>query len=173
MAVLVPGKFVYLATPHTGSMSTTTALLEQVPGAQTLGEHHSTRAELGLEDLEGVTTVRNPFDMIATWWLRTDAKWNYESFSDFLRDYDHPTYVRDGRIFYHCEPGVHVLRFERLQEDLDEYLARHGLGPLPLPRINRTVDRDPWPDYYDPECLEIVWERFGKEALEHGYSKPA
>ena len=170
MAVLVPGKFVYLATPHTGSMSTSRGLLAHIPGAVSIGEHHAVLSSLGV-DVTPVTTVRNPYDLIVTWWLRTDAKWTYSSFKGFLREYDHPTYVQDGRIFYHCNPGVEVLRFENLQRELSAFLICKGLEPFALPWINRTVDRKPWGSYYDREGLEIVWERFGQEAARYGYAR--
>ena len=77
--------------------------------------------------------------------------------------------MKDGRILYHCGPGVQNLRFENLQTEFDAFLARHELGPIRLPHINKTEGRKPWPEYFDAEGYAIVNERFGGEIEKFGY----
>ena len=87
MAVIVPGKFIYLATPHTASIATTLTL-HQLDGARTtqLNElkdcdnllprntHHATYQimqtrfpELFQGKEVAITTIRHPCDLIVTW----------------------------------------------------------------------------------------------------------
>lgn len=170
MPVLFSDKFVYLATPHTGSMSVTRTL-KRIEGAEYLGEHHATAEEITppLFQEDQWTTIRNPYDMIATWWLRTYARSKWETFNDFLREWDEPVYIREGRIFFHSGPGVQHLRFENLDEDFHGMLKLYGLDPVPLDHINKTLDRRPWPEYYDAEGYSIVNERWGREIEQYGY----
>jgi hypothetical protein len=81
MAVVLPGSFVYLAHPSTGSTATTTALLK-IEGAfmpldrrKTFGHHATMTQALSVceDQLTGreviFTAVRNPYDAIASWFV--------------------------------------------------------------------------------------------------------
>ena len=98
MAVLLPGKFVYLALPHTATCATMRAIYHGIDGTfvsdvNEVGDvdperrlevqgnrfrtHHSTREELEAlrpELFKGsevsFSTVRHPCDLLVTWWLR-------------------------------------------------------------------------------------------------------
>jgi len=171
MAVLVPGKFLYLATPHTGSRSVAQALCDQIKEAVSLGEHHSTLDQVA-DKLQGerlVTGVRNPYDLFASWWTRTYAASKWPSFHDFVRDWDDPLYIKNGQIFYHWKPGVQILRFEELQKDFDTLLARYKLESIELPHINKTEGRAAWMKFYDAESYALVNKRVRAEIVAFGY----
>ena len=171
VAVLVPGKFLYLATPHTGSVSVARTLLENVEGAASVGSHHATHDDVA-DRLHGerlVTGVRNPYDLVVSWWTRTYAQSRWSSFHDFVREWDEPVHVRNGRMFYHWRPGVQVLRFEELQKDFDTLLRRYKIPAVTLLHHNRSNERRLWSDYHDVESYELVNERFGAEIVEFGY----
>lgn len=199
MAVLFPGKFIYLATPHTASIATTRALAE-IDGAVVSdlnevkdldlkrtfpkGTHHAT-----LEDLRRmrpeyftggeitVTTIRNPYDLLVTWWLRQREnlikKWGHEpTFREYVEKADETTsggpYIRDGRIFW-MDVNKHM-RYERLQKDLNRFLRRHRLPEATLEKTNVTANKEPYKTYYDPETRALAEQRFGEEASHFGYS---
>ena len=171
VAVLVPGKFLYLATPHTGSVSVARTLLENVEDAASVGSHHATHDDVA-DRLHGerlVTGVRNPYDLVVSWWTRTYAQSRWSSFHDFVREWDEPVYVKDGRMFHHWKPGVQVLRFEELQEDFDTLLRRYRLPHVTLLHENRSNHRHPWSECYDAESYALVNERFRAEIVAFGY----
>ena len=84
MAVVLPGSFVYLAHPSTGSTATTTALLK-IEGAfmpldkrRTFGHHASMKQVMSVcgDQFTGAevifTAVRNPYDALASWFVLND-----------------------------------------------------------------------------------------------------
>ena len=193
MAVLIPGKLLYLATPHTASIATIYALA-RLPGARVTqltglegvdhlyATHHADRDDVTFHNqLSGsevvVTTVRNPCDLLVTWWLRQpEAVATYigpeATFEQFVRSVDRVIgvsgpYLADGKIFWHdCD---RVLHYETLQEDLDELLIGLDLPTVLLKKHNVTKNKRPWQDYYTEETLAVVRSRFKEEMELYGY----
>ena len=185
MAALIPGKLLYLRSPHTASVATERAVMMAspddavviVPGHCTVEEirsgtvtsHDGKRRALDL--LTGdellVTTVRNPYEVIVTWWLR--ATRGEGSFAGFIREINRPPQVIDGRIFSRADECVVVMRYESLEGDWKALLSRLGLAFVPIPIENTTKGKAPWETYYDAESFEAVRERFGAEIEQLGY----
>jgi hypothetical protein len=145
-----------------------------------------------------VVGVRNPFDLVLTEYARsreagtTGAAQRWlrrlpgvsEDFSN--RDFErfvvrryrpNALYRRLGRrpmVPVDWTAGAdHVIRFESMQEGLDEALRRVGVTePHPLPHRNPTTsrrDRD-YRTVYTPRAREIVAEAYARELRQHGYS---
>ena len=197
MAVLVPGKFIYLATPHTASIATTEALAQQLDGALASNiskltdldpclprnTHHATCEtvrKLSPELFQGtevaITTIRNPCDLIVTWWLRQrngiSEKMGREiPFEEYVQICDETTsggpYIRDGKIFW--QDFDSYLRYETLQSDLNNFLIGLTLPTVELKPVNVTADKRDWRTYYDDKTIAVVVERFGEEAQQFGY----
>jgi hypothetical protein len=198
MAVLLPGKFIYLATPHTASIATTRALATlkgavvsdineivdlKVDRRFPKGTHHSTRAELRSRQPESfvgvelaVTTIRNPYDLLVTWWLRQkkileEHTGREVTFRRFVETCDEGTlggpYLRGGKIFW--QDADYALRYEKLQDELDSFLDRFRIKPVRLDWTNVTAQKLPWLSYYDEETRTIVRHRFGDEIRSLGY----
>jgi len=168
MAVLIPGWFVYLAHFQTGSRSTRESLLESIDGATVIGRHHAAIGELQ-KHLDGeivVTTVRNPYEATVAQWRSGDQRW---PFREWLPLWDKQR--RGGPLFHHVGPGVRLLRFESLQDDVNELLREKDLGPVELPWIGFTKPPGPWADHYDSESYEIVDQSLGAEILALGYER--
>jgi len=190
MAVLIPGKFLYLATPHTASVATTHALA-QLPEAKTtrLGglekfghlpvAHHATRKDVepyltGTEVV--VTTIRNPHDLVVTWWVRQQGAVKHylgpgATFLDFVKNVDKvigPSgpFLQDGQLFWHDVDRV--LRYENLETDLNSLLVELNLPIVTLELKNVTKDKEHWRSYYDEESFEVVRARFEKELKHFG-----
>jgi len=174
MAVLLPGKFLYLATPRTASTATVLAL--HTLGARTVpGGHHVGLEAVADHGEETVfTAIRNPYDVLVSWYVRMDRTKDFPvSMAHFVRTYEHEDFARGDppSLFYHCAPEVEVLRWETLQDDLDALLTRLGLSPVRLPRDNVTPKKRPWIDYYDAEAFRAVHERFGHDLDAWGYER--
>jgi hypothetical protein len=190
MAIVCPGKFIYLATPHTGSMSMERAL-RKIPGAfsphlpKAFG-HHGTlsdiKKELG-DSLTGtelvVATVRNPYDIAVSWYLRNRGQPRYggreatlaEFLSRFIKVSPTPL-VTDGRIFSLAEKAKVVFRYERLRYDFDSFLRKIPGAPshLQMGRENITPNKKHWSLYYTDEAYSLMNDAFRDDFVKYGYS---
>ena len=173
MAVLLPGKFLYLGTPRCGSSAVHDAL-KNVPEVKLFHQHITVpeikRVHSGLGPELRMATVRNPYDLVVTWWLRARRN-DRVTLLEFVRDFQHRLFERDGRLFYLCTDDVEILRYETLQEDLDRNLAKAGVRPVVLDRVNVTEGKRDWRSYYGPEEIAAVEERFGHEMDRYGYER--
>jgi hypothetical protein len=195
MAVVLPGKFIFLAHPHTASSSMVLAFQDAFPEAFDIRPHH-----MRLEELKGpngktrvqqiskqrtriydsrphknltdypegfltgdeivFTVVRNPYDYFTSRYVRVSAK---EPFASFARNYRGKPYIEKDKIFYHVPDCDNVLRYENLQEELNQLMAELELSEVPLGKHNVTKGKEPWESYYSPEAFAAVNERFGGE----------
>ena len=190
MAVVIPGKLIYLAQQNTGSMAVSAALKELgglyvAPGHVTYEEIKSGQAwiespgaaERGPSPWLGmtgdelpVTTIRNPYDVITTWFVRSKYAGEFEEFVGGVGDRWKSAYVTGHEIAWH--PAARVrMRYETLETDFATMLRGLDLRPVELPRKNVTVGKRPWASYYNQAALDIVNDRFGVEFAAMGYPR--
>lgn len=201
VAVVLPGKFIFLAQPHTGSSAMVLALQDVFPEAFDLRPHHMRLADVrehqgGVRitqisrsreriwderpqkrkpgsdvDPEAVracllgnervfTVIRNPYDFLATCYVRRGRGVPFES---FVRSYRESPYIEDGKLYYHEPDCETVLRWEKLQVQLNKLMRELDLPKIELGQHNITKDKQPWESYYTPKAFETVNKRFGKE----------
>jgi len=182
VAAVCPGKFLYLATPHTASLATVRALttipgcLEVVgPREHEHGQHHATRREIvgDAEVPELVWSVRrNPYDLAVTWYLRhgMNRRRARPSLAEFLAEWNDPPYVVGGRIFWH--EADEWLAYEDLGAEVGRLLAGLGLPTVEIPVYNETPGKGPWQSYWTDDAVEALDAKFGAEARAFGYSSP-
>jgi hypothetical protein len=168
---LLPGRFLYLGNPRTASTTVGKALVRELGAVPQ--QQHATTAEVPTYAGEPrFTTVRNPFDVLVSWYVRMRMDQQGTPFAEFLRTYENRDFVRDGRLFWQCEEGVEVTYYEHLQHDLEETLRRLGVRTVLLrARENATPRKKPWRDYYDDEAVEAANHRFGHVADRWGYER--
>ena len=163
MSVLIPGKLLYLATPRTASVATCEALAT-LPNAIKPRNHHAELddfPEYGGELI--ITTVRNHWDTVATWWLLNLRR---ISLYNFIDQYNHSHYARDNKLFWLHEKVVQrVLKYENLEIDLADVLGQE----IKLPRLNITEGKKHWINHYSREAYEKVWAHFHEEITYYGY----
>lgn len=200
MAILHPGRFLFLCTPHTASVSTTRALAD-IEGAWELDYKHigvpeiragdfrkilmrnNGKSEVIFKQAPGVatesyhlrpdvytgeeivfSTVRNPYDLIATWWALD--QYGYPSLAEFV---DGVNEERFNNLDYLVKQGSRFIRYERLNEDLDALLNEVGLEPVTVPRLNQTPSKKPWREYYNADSFAAVNRRFSAYFDLYGY----
>jgi hypothetical protein len=112
----------------------------------------------GKEHTFGV--IRNPYDFMATCFVRRGQT---KTFEDFVKNFREAPYIEDGRIYYHSQDCTSLLRYENLQTELDALLEKLELPPCPVGRHNETQKKQPWETYYTPKTFAIMNERFGDE----------
>jgi len=133
----------------------------------------SDQAELLIADgYEMMTSVRSPFERMASMWLIKGKPAGIEPLEYFQR-----------RLPGHClftveeMAGPHikrVIRFEEFESDWEMFCRDYGVD-LELPHANRQVGVDESSMkqiYSDPLCVEWVMERFGSELEEYGHEAP-
>lgn len=174
MAVIIPGKLLWLAHPRTGSMSLRVALTNA--GGQRIPPHH---VELDAYQVtkwhQGepvVCVVRNPYDVVTTWWLkygRLESPHRKQAdpreLPKFIRSFENENFCRDGRLMYHAPTADHVFKYE---DGIAHQFRRFGLR-LDIPQINITPGKVHWGSYFDVAALAAMVKRFGPEIEELGY----
>lgn len=106
------------------------------------------------------TVIRNPYDFLATCYVRRGRDASFES---FVQSYKDSPYIEEGRLYYHEPDCETVLRWEKLQVHLNKLMRELKLPKVKLEQHNVTKDKKPWESYYTPKAFDIVNERFGKE----------
>ncbi len=181
MAALVPGRLIYLRTPHTASTVVERALVRGIDGAVSVVPGHATldrfrdrriRAASGkrvrITGTELVaTTIRNPYDVMITAWISTTAK--RMPLAEFIRTFDGKHQLAGGSLFTRAEQSDIIMRHETLADDFASMLERLRFPSLTLKRDNVTRNKQPWRTYYDEDSLTAMRDRFGDETEAHGY----
>lgn len=150
MAVVLPGRFIFLATPYTASQAVVRALKE-LPGAFAAYDkrrgigHHARLAQIKevakgrlMGNEQVIVAVRNPYDILVSWYLRNLTHLQMlhlckvkgikgdPSLRDFVElwlDLDMPPYLSGKRVFYHASDGGHAVSRKIVRyEDLDNNL---------------------------------------------------
>lgn len=198
MAIVVPGKFIFLCTSHTHEDIVSQAL-KKVPGAivavnkrKRLGMHarleqvrEATSTKVcGLEKV--FCFIRNPYDILVEWYLRqlprfqlrrlAELKGREPTLLEFLHlwsdddDWEEP-YLYRGRIFYHAEQSQYILRYEKgLQNEVNALLRKiPDVSPVTIRQPAPDPERGHWSSYYDEETYAFVNEKFKDDFVAHGY----
>ncbi len=62
-----------------------------------------------------------------------------------------------------------ILKFENLQEEMDNFLKHQGRPVIKIPRVNTTVHKH-YDTYYNNESIEIINEVYQKDIKMFGYT---
>jgi hypothetical protein len=182
MIVHHEARVIYLSHPRTASVATEKAL--RSIGFRWAGKvsRHArlidsdwwrTLPTAERETFEILTTVRNPYDALASWWHHRDLghpRLSVDWVHAFLAH--DPKYVMGGRLWaLHGDDATTVLRFESIADDLEDALASAGLDMPDFPLLNRTQRRRyrPYWDFYDDETAEYVAFCLAEDLSEYGY----
>lgn len=161
-------KVAFIAHPRTASSATGHTLLQM--GFTIVGNHHS--LESGREDWTVGCTVRNPFDVMVSWYHNKPRE--EKSFALWLpRFIDECHYFDDNHLMFYGQPyATHVLRFENLQKEFDKFCFDAKLCPRQiLPRNVSTRKEVYYMSYYN-ENAKLVVERFRDDFVNNGYDIP-
>jgi len=128
-----------------------------------------------------IAVVRNPWDrMVSTYEFRKSKGYDTYmgkeySFKDWVLNPHTPTsggymeWMNQYDVLYDDEFLVSsVLRYEFLEEDLQEVFSELDLGSVCLGRSNVSI-RGNYKDYYDKETKEFIREFFYKDIKAFGY----
>ena len=172
MAVLIPGKLLYLCQPRTGSMATCTALM-QLPGAIEPRNHHISFAEVkekhGYNGELILTTVRNHWDTTVSWWL-LDAR--RLSLYNFCENYRHSHAMKNHKYWWlHEKMAQKILRYENLVQEINGILKALDLPSVNFVTVNATPEKRHWKYHMSEEAFERTKTYFWEEIQLYGYDQ--
>jgi hypothetical protein len=169
----------FLAHPRTGSRATRSALIKFAGFTKGSRPHH----DPALPEHEGyqkITTVRNHWDAMASWWFDAvgqspeavakgmTADW----FRSWLKSYRN--YHRPPRLWWWLDvyPGIRIMRFETLLEDYHKLLGDLGFGLTAIAKEGYGVRRKgtPYQDVIGEEVAKLIHGTWYDEIEELGYT---
>lgn len=172
--ILVPGKFIYLAAPRTGSRTTCDALVRYHEGKKLSKGHHATRAELeGMADnpelafqdvlLPVYSVIRDPYHIIMgafgrapdVQWEHFLATWNPDSLGEW-----------GGRMTPYEGYVDHYFIFE---DGLEAMFKRLGLPDTPLGHLGRYETHFYKP--ISPAGWDVMREKFAEDFARYDHWK--
>lgn len=157
MYVLKNKKIAFIGHPRTGSTAIGHVLIEHL-NFELVNGYHKVAPEILEPDWIVGCTVRNIFDTIVSWYFYNRHPGPFEEWlPDFLNNPNH--LIKDG-LFYGQKYATHVLRFEHLDADFQEFLLKASLNSYPLPKknVSRYREERPWRNFYTPRLMTFVRE---------------
>lgn len=166
--MIVTEKLGFIAHPNTGSRSIREVL--EYLGGEEKGGYHEVHQPTLLTHQWIACTIRNPWDLMASWYFRTMPgmeipfpEWLPMTF-DGLRHYEGP----GNRLFYGFRDSNLVMRFEHLQEDFDHVMWVAGHQPINLGHLGRTKRPVGYRGFYGEDKLIRMVEWVYAEQIEMG-----
>jgi len=148
---------------RTASRSVSALLLDR--GFTLVGDHHGGPTEA--HPIVGIpfTVVRNHWDILVSFWYAANGQFfndppiPFQWFANhFMRN---PEMFKAGRLFrFLTIPQIQILRYETLQDDLDELFMEHGLEPGTLELTGESAERQGahYSGFYDePGARFVAW----------------
>lgn len=163
MSFSAKGKLIYLAHPRTASIATERALAKIFPTrARKTPDHHAQLKDIiyrtGREKI--ITTIRDPLDMIVSWYMVNPSYHESWTFTQFVKNYEHDMMDRGGKLFYFLKDAHFFMRFENLQQDFNAIMIKCGFRRFKIPVANVTKGKKPFMEYHTKESINAMWERW-------------
>lgn len=167
-------KLIYLASPRTASYATSDVLVERYGfDGPNRGDHHRPLQEPPGDGWFIFTTVRNHFDAFVSMWFH----WSQPT--PFGREFIEHSWLNHQTLFpchkqlygLHAPVCNRLLRYERLNEDLNALLRQRGLEPCKIPWKNDGIRRQkvPYQTICDHESRLYIEDRFREELRQLNY----
>lgn len=149
--------------PHTASRSVHEALIQDESCCY-IPPHHVSLDQIISDKLLGfdcICAVRNPLDMVVSRWKL--GKSHNIPFAEWVSKTDQLK-SKWGGLWKSCNI---ICWFENLQDDLNfvfqrDILIQHNIK-------HRTLKKEPWWSYYQPDTVQVVTDHFREYIQEFGY----
>jgi len=139
----------FICHPRTGS-SALGHVLRSHSGFTKIGNHHSLRPNELDPSWTIACVVRNPLDMLVSWFYY-HRHFDGGGFQEFLYWFhENPCIWVQWGLLYGLPYCNYTLRFENLQQDLDEFMLKidHPQLDVPERNVSKRRCRRPWHQYY-------------------------
>ncbi len=177
-------RLAFIAHPRAASHSIARALQEQA-GFVAEGTHHDRRAVVEAawpesKDWTFFCVVRNPYDALVSWWWKRGKRDGHEFGPRWIEHLElqmgkqrppgSPVFMAAGQLWVYADECDAIIRYERLDADVNELLEAHGLNPVQLPWDVRSARQGkPYWEHYDEATREWVAEHYALELRTWGY----
>lgn len=167
-------RLVWLANPKTASQSTADALVNQAGFERASRNHHDGLTKPADKGQYVVaTTVRNHFDAVVSWWFHYNQQRPLDA--EFIDHIYKSAYFPIFDQFWglHAPASQVILKYERLDEDLNDWLHTHGLPTVELPHMGVSKPRRGMPAklFIDKQTAKYIRDRFRDEMERYGYGR--
>lgn len=146
--VIVPDKFVFLATPRTASRAITEALLKKYPNAisEYPRNHHDPAPDTN--ELPVYTVIRNPYDQLLSWYshvvMKRDPK-NRQSVFEFASTYENPMFFpkyNKYRLNIHAEQADKFIPYTSTLNKIAYFFELKDLERVGSKNTYKPTDRE-------------------------------
>jgi hypothetical protein len=179
--LIIENKMAVIGHPKTGVTSIRKALRDNFLILETEGPHGVNESYCKqLRDEGGLVigTVRNPWDLMVSWWYYSIVRpsesgsaqyWSFEEWLPWVLVAGNGWIEKEKGLFYGEEECTHFIYFERdIEVQLNWMLTECGLGPVEVGHHNST-NHKPYQEHYNPFLVDLVYERFEEEIWAFGY----
>ena len=173
MAIVLPGKYCFFVHARTGSTSLTEGLAGVHDVLRTRYHHAKPQEQLKLCTGGEIkfAVVRNPFDIVASWFCLN----KFKTISDLLDKFKH-TWFRnnDGNLFTFFDPHVdEYLRYENLGTEVHQLMSHLKLPQPQLQCLNPTPNKQHYSSYYTSVEVSRMYAEFPEiEDLGYEFETP-
>lgn len=164
-------RIAFLAHPRTGSQAVAKALRRV--GFEEVGQHHDGPDVLEEAPRLTFAVIRNHWDTVVSHAFFRAAKWRepLEWSVPYLERVLRPNAaITRDRLFVHTGEADRLLRYERLQSELDALLIGEGVKRIDVPRWNVSPQRRgrAYPEFLSDRLVQWVGRRYEREIEELG-----
>jgi hypothetical protein len=178
--MIIMDDLIFVENPKTASKSIS-VMLEKHGGNRSLVKRNHTALvefnEMLPKKKFRVVVVRNPFDRMVSGWLYTVGEkrgGGKEEFKSWIKGWDWTVapgidFKRTSQLYWMSHCNI-VIRFEKVEEGLRRVLEKVGIVDYELPHMHKSVNRQPYQEYYDEEAKAIISDRFAMDLEKLEYS---
>ena len=167
----------FIAHPNTGSRSLKKMILG-ANGGKVINDQHGVCWETVKNSRAVVCVIRNPYDMMASWYWRMISKPDFNTWLSYTLNqsngnHEDPDKVGGG-LFFGLKRSTHIIRFENIEEgynDLFEDLqfpVKLKLGHEGKARFRNGQN---YQVLYNQDAINIVAKKYGSlmKSLKYGF----
>lgn len=158
-------KLGFIAHPRTASTATAHVLMGM--GFEIVHGHHEF-VEILNDDWEVFCTVRNPYDVLVSWFYNKPRE---KPFSLWLPEFLDGCHLLQGERMFFGQPLCHhILHYENLQDEFELLMSDFDLPLVEIPRRNVSArESTSFVGHYNFRTSQMVLERFAKDFHNNGY----
>jgi hypothetical protein len=163
-------KIGFIAHPRTASSAIAHTLMQM--GFEITSHGHHGVVEILDEDWKTFCTVRNPFDVLVSWYYNKPREKPFDLWLPTFMEECH--FFQGVRMFFGRPLCTHVLHYETLQDDFDGLCNDFDLRPRTIEKRNVSTRRE-HPGFmlkYNFERARMVINRFREDFIENDYHIP-
>lgn len=163
----------FLAMPRTASKAVREALYQR--GFKISGGHHDISEFENIVQPNDIvfSTIRNHFDWFVSFWYLNGCPDKFDRY--VTKTCRESRWVKKNPDCTRCElywefapKSTHLLRYEHLQDDLDELFKSMNIKQVQLTQNGMKKPR-PYQCYYRKGTVKYIEDRFGDELSKYGY----